>query len=115
MHWFFFLSVHTYEEKQNYFSSHLLLTFLSSGVRWRACTPEAWLPGQTIVPHHDGSHCRRRSLLPGGTLHGSPAQEVTKNKQNSCALCQPAFENTSLDSEFGFQQSENYFQNNNVT
>lgn len=77
--------------KTKAFSSRPLLTCLPSGVRWHPCPPEEGIPRQTIVPHHYGSHRRGRSLLFGGSLHGSPAQEVTKNKQNTCCFLSTRF------------------------
>lgn len=58
------------------------LLFPPSDDRRRSRSPEARLPRQAAVPHHHGPHARGRSLLPGGPLLRSPAQqEMTDSRK----------------------------------
>ena len=56
---------------------NLLLSHLLSDIRRCPHPSEARSSRQATVPHHHGSHNRRRSILYGGSLHGGPTQKVT--------------------------------------
>lgn len=77
----------------NYYIFHIFLLFfiaptlpslpllfrLLPDVRRHPHPFEARSSRQATVPHHHGSHCGRRSLLSGGSLLRSPAQQQVTN------------------------------------
>lgn len=63
------------------------LSFPPTDDRRRPRPPEARLPRQAAVPHHHGPHARGRSLLPGGPLLRSPAQQEVTDSPKVLRFC----------------------------